>query len=225
MLPKSLFLLIQITTTSTSTNSNMFFDNDTILHFTTIDSPYTGELSNSLNILPGKFIEWLSAAEMHWHFVQAIEAGDYGFWLPSAICTLAAIENSLRVSVCLIEGVNLKETNDLKSVFSNNLINKAKGLDLPVHLLAFPNEEDFEQKLPSRTNNVDIVQLRHDLCHGNILKYVNKELGEDNAFFTPECLRDLMKNTLGPIAVQWAQELGAFRKAFFDKDQDQQKDI
>lgn len=58
---------------------------------------------------------------------------------------------------------------------------------------------------------MNLVQVRNDLCHGNILKFVNEELGEDAPFFTPECLRGLSEVLRG-LSHRWAEELGTFRR-------------
>jgi hypothetical protein len=83
---------------------------------------------------------------------------------------------------------------------------------MPVLALAFPGESDLLEKLKAKTPLVKIVRVRHDLCHGNVLSYVNKELGEGNYFFTPECVRPLAQ-TLLDICVRWTEALGVFRKA------------
>ncbi|HCC5836615.1 TPA: hypothetical protein M5841_003884 [Citrobacter farmeri] len=85
---------------------------------------------------------------------------------------------------------------------------------LPVKLLAFQGEDDFIEKITSTAKpspNAEIVRIRHNLCHGNILEYVNTELGESNAFFTPECCRALAITLLN-ISKSWASGLGDFRK-------------
>lgn len=49
------------------------------------------------------------------------------------------------------------------------------------------------------------------MCHGNILEYVNTELGDDNAFFTPECCRPFAAQLL-VVAKNWAEALGVYRR-------------
>jgi len=53
--------------------------------------------------------------------------------------------------------------------------------------------------------------LRNNICHGNIYEFINRELGPENSFFTPECLRELSE-TLLKISYHWAEELGKFRR-------------
>ena len=87
-----------------------------------------------------------------------------------------------------------------------------------LHALAFPNEQGFMQKLSTKPPNalyVEVVRVRHNLCHGNILEYVNTELGEEYAFFTPECCRELAFK-LYEVSKGWAQNLGAFRRSLFN---------
>jgi len=84
-----------------------------------------------------------------------------------------------------------------------------------VEKLAFPDEDDFIEKLESikpNLQNVKIVRIRHNLCHGNILEYINKDLGENNHFFTPECCLKLAIQLL-IVSKAWVEALGNFRKA------------
>lgn len=83
---------------------------------------------------------------------------------------------------------------------------------MPVSELAFPGEAHFEAKLGGKTPHVEIVRTRHNLCHGNVLEWLNKDLGVDNLFFTPECVRPLV-GVLLDISSRWAAALGAFRRA------------
>lgn len=104
---------------------------------------------------------------------------------------------------------------DPTRTLSNRLLVAARAAGLPVNKLAFPEETDFIQKLESvkpNIRNVEIVRVRHNLCHGSILEYINKELGEDNYFFTPECCLKLAVQLL-IVSKAWVEELGKFRKA------------
>ena len=103
---------------------------------------------------------------------------------------------------------------DASKLLSNRLLKVAYEKNLPIETLAFPNEDDILAKLFESDRlkkvNVEIVRTRHNLCHGNILEFVNTNLGEDFAFFTPECCRELAL-TLYDISKKWAYELGMFR--------------
>ena len=104
---------------------------------------------------------------------------------------------------------------DSTRILSNRLLVAARVAGLPVNKLAFPEETDFIQKLESvkpNIRNVEIVRVRHNLCHGNILEYINKDLGGDNYFFTPECCLKLAMQLL-IVSRAWVEELGKFRKA------------
>ena len=52
--------------------------------------------------------------------------------------------------------------------------------------------------------NAEVVRVRHNLCHGNILEYINTDFGEDNVFFTPECCRGLT-HLLHKVSKEWAR--------------------
>lgn len=170
-----------------------------------------GEWSRERN----HFFEWLCAAEFHWFFVQGLDAIKSGFYVPGVSALLNGIEASLRVTISQASS-NQIVTPELSpyKVLSNNLITQAKELGIPVEALAFPNEVNFTEKLESTKPNridVELVRLRNNICHGNIYEFINRELGPENSFFTPECLRELSE-TLLKISYHWAEELGKFRR-------------
>lgn len=163
------------------------------------------------------FVDWLKAAEMHWFFVQGVDALAAGLYLPGVLSLLNGVEATLRITLHQLRDFHFEEELDCHQVLSNALIRKGAEAGLPADKLAFPGETDFVAKLnsagPSR-RNVEIVRQRHNLCHGNVLEYVNRELGEQNQFFTPECLRDLSA-ILVVISQNWVRALGEFRKTRF----------
>ena len=129
---------------------------------------------------------------------------------------LNGVEASLRVTIAQVssEAKAIEELSPYK-VLSNNLIQNAAELGMPVDALAFPGEENFREKLtsekPSRID-VEIVRQRNNICHGNIFEFINRELGPENSFFTPESLKPLAF-TLLKVAHGWADELGKFRRS------------
>ncbi|MDS0862661.1 hypothetical protein NUV25_33695 [Burkholderia pseudomultivorans] len=164
------------------------------------------------------FFESLCAAEFHWFFVQGIDAIRNEFYVPGASSLLNGIEASLRVTIAQVTGAEpgkpLEELSPYR-VLSNNLIVNASDVGMPVSALAFPGESDFLQKLTtSKPNRVDveIVRQRNNICHGNIFEFINRDLGPENSFFTPECLRSLAY-TLLEVSRVWAGELGKFRRS------------
>jgi hypothetical protein len=124
----------------------------------------------------------------------------------------------MRVTLSQVEELaRVVELNPQKTL-SNRLLIDALDAGLPVEFLAFPNEQDFMHKLNTKKPNivyVEVVRVRHNLCHGNILEYVNTELGEENAFFTPECCRELAFD-LYEVSKLWAKNLGIFRWSLFN---------
>lgn len=159
------------------------------------------------------FIKHLRGAEMHWFFIQAVKAMQSELYIPACSSFLNGIEASLRITIAQLDiAAEVKELSPYK-VLSNVLISKAKDLSIPVELLAFSDENDFIQKLTSvKPNRVDveIVRVRNNICHGNLLEFVNTELGEGMNFLTPECLRDT-SNDLYEISKKWVVGLGKFR--------------
>jgi len=164
------------------------------------------------------FIEQGLGAEVHWFFTQALQAVKNELYLPACTSFLNGIEASIRVTLSQMEKLaRVVELNPQKTL-SNRLLIDALDAGLPVEFLAFPNEQDFIHKLSTKKPNivnVEVVRVRHNLCHGNILEYVNTELGEENAFFTPECCRELAFD-LYDVSKQWAMNLGTFRRSLFN---------
>lgn len=162
------------------------------------------------------FFERLRGAEFHWFFVQGFDALLNNLYLPAVLSFLNGIEASLRITIAQI---NEKESGSFclnpNIVLSNKLILTAQQKGLPIIYIAFPNENNFEVNLNSpRSNkiNVEIVRLRNNICHGNILEFVNTDLGSDNKFFTPDLLRNLALDILN-ISGVWAEHLGEYRKS------------
>lgn len=163
-------------------------------------------------------IEQGLGAEVHWFFTQAQQALESELYLPACTSFINGIEASIRVTLSQIKiPTRVKELDPIKTL-SNRLLKNAQDAGIPIECLAFPNEQGFMHKLrtekPNKVN-VEIVKVRHNLCHGNILEYINTELGERNEFFTPECCRELAF-VLYAASKQWAKNLGAFRRSLFE---------
>lgn len=157
-------------------------------------------------------------AEVHWFFTQAVEVLKVGLYLPACTSFLNGIEASLRITMSQVENpTRVEDLNPFKTL-SNRLLKSAHDAGLPVSALAFPEEDNFLEKLeskkPNQTNS-EVVRVRHNLCHGNILEFINTDLGEDNAFFTPECCRELA-HLLHKVSKEWAKQLGMFRGELFN---------
>ena len=160
------------------------------------------------------FVEHLRGAEFHWFFVQAVNAIEHELYLPAVSSLFNGVEATLRVTLQQIYDSSGSCAPSPYRVLSNTLIRDAYAQGMPVEKLAFPGEIDFFEKLRSEKSgrvNVEIVRLRNDICHGNVFEFINRELGESNYFFTPECLRDLAKSLL-ETSRQWTYALGNFRK-------------
>jgi hypothetical protein len=162
------------------------------------------------------FFERLSAAEFHWFFVQGVDCMFNEFYVPAVSSLLNGIEASMRITISQIQNPQ-NEFVELTPyhVLSNKLISSAKDLGMSVEALAFPNENDFLEKLQTSKTNlipVEVVRYRNNICHGNILEFVNTDLGRENSFFTPVSLRVLCFELLN-ICGLWAEKLGEFRKA------------
>lgn len=157
-----------------------------------------------------RYLDRSLGATVHWFFVQGVQALEQNLYIPGVASLITGIEASLRTTMKSLESADFLADHDLGKTLSNSLLRDAKEAGLPVEALAFPGEEDFHEKLRSNRPHVKIVQVRHNLAHGNILEFVNEELGADNRFFTPECLRDL-SSVLEEICERWTEELSKFR--------------
>lgn len=164
------------------------------------------------------FFETLCAAEFHWFFVQGLDAIRNEYYVPGLSSLLNGIEASLRVTIAQVSGPPDGEPLDGLSpyrVLSNNLIRNGQEIGLPVEALAFPGEVDFLSKLQTAKSHrvdVEVVRQRNNICHGDIFEFINRDLGPENSFFTPECVRPLAL-TLLEVSHVWAEELGKFRRS------------
>jgi hypothetical protein len=154
----------------------------------------------------------LNAAEFHWHFAQGIKAIEAELYIPGVLSLLAGIEASIRFSLYQIKSAEFPFEEDLGAVLSNSLLRQAHQAGLPVQLLAFPGENQFLAALNFTKPGVQVVALRNDLAHGNVRAFINRDLGDENAFFTPECLRPLA-HQLQQISSSWAEGLAHYRAA------------
>ena len=163
------------------------------------------------------FLENLRDAEFHWFFIQAVKALEHDLYVPAVSSLLDGIEVTLRVTLQQIAATNIPQEPSPHRVLSNKLIQDAYALGLPVEKLAFPGEGNFFDKLQSTKPcrvDVEVVRIRNNICHGNVFEFINRELGEGNQFFTPECLRELAISLL-EVSKQWALALGKYRHERF----------
>ena len=159
------------------------------------------------------FLNHNLGAEVHWLFTQALSALDSELYLPACTSFINGIEASLRITMSQIKKPCIVTELDNIPTLSNSLLLAAQNNGLPIEALAFPEESLFLDNLNSKKPNktdVEIVRIRHNLCHGNFLEYANPE------FFTPECCRPLA-HQLHDLCCEWTVQLGKFRKELFRK--------
>ena len=152
-------------------------------------------------------VQLLRAAEFHWHFVQGIQAVNARLYVPGCLSLLAGIETSIRSTLFQLQEPDAMPE-DLGQTMSNSLLRTAQRAGLPVDLLAFPSEPAFLESLRTNRPHVEIVAVRHDLLHGNILRF--SQSLEGAMIFSPECLRPTSL-LLRRMAVAWARALSEFR--------------
>lgn len=160
------------------------------------------------------FAEQDLGPEVHWFFTQALQALKNELYLPACTSFLNGIEASLRITMSQLDNpVRVAELDPFK-ILSNKLLKSALDMGLPVEALTFPEEDNFIERLESKRPNqinTEVVRVRHNLCHGNILEYINTDLGQDYAFFIPECCKELA-HLLYKVSKEWTKQLGAFRR-------------
>ncbi len=159
------------------------------------------------------FLENLRGAEFHWFFIQAVKALEHDLYVPAVSSLLNGVEATLRVTLQQIADPNVPQKPSPYRVLGNKLILDAHAHGLPVEKLAFAGESNFFDKLHSAKRcrvDVEIVRMRNNICHGNVFEFINRELGDGDHFFTPECLRELASSLL-EISKQWALALGKYR--------------
>lgn len=150
------------------------------------------------------FAERLQAAEFHWFFIQGEEALEHQLYIPSCISFINGIEAGLRTTLHQLAGNGIEDV--LGPTLSNSLLRAARGHDVPVGELAFPGERNFDEIIGRNTPYVELVRTRHNLAHGNIFGYIDREWN----IFTPECVRSLAEQLLA-ISDAWTQSLAQFR--------------
>lgn len=164
--------------------------------------------------------QYRTTAAIDWFFEQATRATHGELWLAACTTFLNGIETSLRVTLKLKESqaysqpqpsAPLVDLSDMATL-SNALMRRAHIAGMPVTLLAFPDEQDLLTKIAEGAPKMpyaEIVRVRHNLCHGNILEYiitVNEGMEEPARIVTPESLRDLA-STLSTMSKHWVAGL------------------
>lgn len=146
----------------------------------------------------------------HWFFTQGQQALQQELYIPGVSSLLNGIEASLRVTVAQLDpGYDGDLALSPYQTLSNTLLRKARDLGVPVQNLAWPGEDDFQQKMETK-DNVFIVQLRHDVCHGDILRFIEMMEYEQIPILTPESLRSTAAELLA-VSFAWAHDLAEFR--------------
>ena len=156
------------------------------------------------------FAATLMNPAFHWFFTQGQQALEAELYIPGVSSILNGIEASLRVTMTQID-LEYAGTLNLSPyrLLSNMMLSKAHAAGLPVKLLAMRGESDFLNQIETK-KNVTIVQLRHDVCHGNILNFIQRMEFEKIEILTPECLRTTAADLLD-LAYRWALGLAQFR--------------
>lgn len=158
------------------------------------------------------FCQLSSGAEYHWYFLQGFDAFINGNLLPSLLSFISGIEASLR-STLYIMTANPGNKIYVKEFMKMDLIYDAYEKGLPVSTLAFKHEQEFIDKIRSKTK-IHLLKIRNDLMHGNIKSYCQQY--EEDRIFTPDLLlNDLLETII--ISRKWIAELSEVRKTILTK--------
>lgn len=157
------------------------------------------------------FLTSLMNPAFHWFFTEGQDALMQELYIPGVSSLLNGIEASVRVTMAqLVEDYDGKLVLSNYQLLSNTLLRQARDAGLPIQKLAFPGEDDFNDVLERKDKSVAVVQLRHDVCHGNILEFIQRMEFENIEYFTPECLQEIAAVLLG-VSYEWAKSLAEFR--------------
>lgn len=138
------------------------------------------------------FLTSLMNPAFHWFFTEGQDALMQELYIPGVSSLLNGIEASVRVTMAqLVEDYDGKLVLSNYQLLSNTLLRQARDAGLPIQKLAFPGEDDFNDVLERKDKSVAVVQLRHDVCHGNILEFIQRMEFENIEYFTPECLQEI----------------------------------
>jgi len=135
-------------------------------------------------------------------------------YLAACLCFITGIEMSLRLPLLHSLSLDIRDAWKSKAIgvplLSNELLRKAKAINLPVEVLRFgldPEISDFVLNLESddRSEQAYIVRLRNNICHGNLNFIVKEEDGERKIYYS-----DIEKEAkeLEKVAIAWAKGYG-----------------
>jgi hypothetical protein len=138
-------------------------------------------------------------------------------YLAACLCFLTGIEMSLRLPLLFKHGKDIRTAGKIDvdiPLLKNDLLLKAKKLGLPVHLLKYPDEDlaKFNADLPKTSwqDQVKIVQMRNNLCHGNLNILVNTDDPESPKIFTKDI--ECEARTLSEISTKWSENYNIFSR-------------
>jgi len=160
-------------------------------------------------ILSWVYVANIQNAGVHWFFDQAIHAYAHELYLASALSYITGIEALIRqVAKPLEEDGKVNPSDYLSSrTLSNSLLNQLHKRGLDVTCFRFPEEsiDSFLAKLNKNKDHVRLVQLRHDINHGNIENFF-KKTDEGVSVFTPDMMQGVCK-ILEPMALAFLKSL------------------
>lgn len=155
------------------------------------------------------FARRIGGAETHWYFIEGAQAFERGLYIASTLSFVNGIESSIR-AILMYMDQGFENTDLTGSVLSNALLKKAQRAGLDVGLLAFQNEDNFEQKLGNKRTPVELVRHRNNLCHGNVFEYIQTVPETEDRIFTPEFLAPVASE-INELSKKWSKEVARFK--------------
>lgn len=157
------------------------------------------------------FARKIDGAETHWYFIEGALAFQEKLYIAASLCFINGIEASIRTLLMYLNESQIPEQLS-GATLSNPLLLKAKKAGMNVEVLAFPMESEFLKKIETK-DHVELVRTRHNICHGNLFEYFQKNTATEEIIFTPECMIQI-STILKNISENWAKEIFRFKQEF-----------
>lgn len=150
------------------------------------------------------------SAQIHWYFYEAASTYQKGNFLASSLSSVNAIESSIR---WIHRYQSAGPYTDLDTGNLNHtLLEATRKLGYQVDVLAFPGEQDFLTRIQTNSKPyVELVRQRHNICHGNVMEYVQRAQ-DGSEVFTLECMEPIA-STLLEVCDRWTLEVERFNAA------------
>lgn len=151
---------------------------------------------------------WTQGAEKAWFLIEGKAALDREMYIAALLCYVTGIEACLRTTLKYHRGGT--ENDPLDNItLCNKLLKECMDIGLSTQFLAFPTETDFITKIQSKSPDVEIVALRHEITHGNFTRFYRRDSATGRRTFHPSHVKDTAIQ-LQELADTFVKELRRF---------------